>query len=170
MESRMLKPLLLPKEDRLLWAATALQKPSVLTGLWVRKQQGNRWCLGRIVDTDINNRNSEAIWQVRYHDGDKSDYNLAEIVGLLLPPALNRHLEFPLNLLGAAVQKLYDKTTFHGKITSTPTEKQSQITHWNVRYSDGDSSNYNIAKIASLLTTKKPQEKVVTAEDISQSR
>jgi hypothetical protein len=94
-ESRALKPLLLPKEDRLLLAATALQKPSVLTGLWVRKQHGNRWCLGRIVDTDINNRNTETTWQVRHHDGDKSDYNLAEIADLLLPPALNRHLKFP---------------------------------------------------------------------------
>jgi hypothetical protein len=73
MESRAIKPLLLPQKDRLLWAATALQKPSVLIGLWVRKQCGSRWCLGQIVDTDINNRNAETIWHVRCHDGDKSD-------------------------------------------------------------------------------------------------
>jgi hypothetical protein len=140
MKSRMLKPLMLPKEDRLLWVATALQKPSILTDLRVRKQHRNRWYLGQIVDTDINNRNSETIWQVRYHDGDTSDYNLAEIVDFLLPPALNHHLKFPKQLLGMAVQKLNDKTIFHGKTTSTSTGGGG-IAHWNVLYSNGDSSD-----------------------------
>ena len=159
------KPLLLPQKHRLLWAATALQKPSVLIGLWVRKQHGNRWCLGRIVDTDINYRNAETIWQVRHHDGDKSDYNLVQIADLLLPRALNRHLKFPKKMLGMAVKKLYDKTTFYGKITSTFTEKKNHITHWNVLYSDGDQSDYSITELAPLLNAKKKRGKVITAAE-----
>ena len=92
---------------------------------------------------------------MRCHDGDKSDYNLTEIADLLLPPALNRHLKFPKKMLGMAVKKLYDKTTFYGKITSTFTEKKTHITHWNVLYSDGDQSDYNIAELAPLLNAKK---------------
>jgi hypothetical protein len=124
------------------------------------KMYGSRWYLGRIIDSDSDNKNSDTIWQVRYHDGDQSDYNLAEIAGLLLPPTLIRHLKFPSKLLGTAVRKCYDRTTFHGKITSTFTEKKSQVIHWNVRYSDGGSSDYNIAEIAPLLDTKPPRKKL----------
>jgi hypothetical protein len=62
-------------------------------------------------------------------------------------------------MLGIAVQKLYEKTIFYGKITSTFTEKKNQITHWNVLYSDGDSSDYNVTELAPLLDTKKNPEK-----------
>ena len=146
-----LKRLLLPEGDQLLWATTALHKPSILQLLWVRKQYGPRWYLGQITGHDTDTHTSEVIWRVAYQDNDTSDYNLAEISELLLPPVLAKFLKRPKNLLGAAVGKLYSTTTHKGTIISTFREKRSQITLWRVQYEDGDISDYNIAEIAPLI-------------------
>ena len=146
-----LKRLLLPTDDRLLWAATALRLPSVLTSLWVRKRYGARWYLGRIASHNTDIKNSEVIWQVEYQDGDKSDYNLAEISDILLPPELAKLLKNPKKLIGAPVKKMYMRTTHRGTIRATFRQKKSRITLWRVQYEDKDSSDYNIAELAPLL-------------------
>jgi hypothetical protein len=146
-----LKSILLPQGDHLLWATTALQKPSMLKLLWVRKQYGPRWYLGQITGYDTDTRTSEVIWRVAYQDNDTSDYNLAEICDLLLPPVLAKFLQWPKTLMGAAVEKLYRKTTHNGTVVLSFRQKRSKITLWRVQYDDGDLSDYNIAEIAPLL-------------------
>jgi hypothetical protein len=120
------------------------------------KKYGARWYLGWITNHDINATNSGILWQVLYQDGDTSDYNLAELADLLLPPSLALHLKNPKNLIGRAVEKMYDRATHRGTITETSQQKKTKITLWRVACEDGDTSDYNIAELAPLL--KKPNE------------
>jgi hypothetical protein len=150
-----LKRLLLPTDDRLLWASTALRVPSALLSMWVMKKYGTRWYLGWITNHDINASNSEILWQVLYQDGDTSDYNLAELADLLLPLSLALHLKNPKKLIGRAVEKVYDRVTHRGTITETSRQKKTKITLWRVAYEDSDTSDYNIAELAPLLKKKK---------------
>jgi hypothetical protein len=87
-----------------------------LTLLWVRKRYGARWYLGRIASHNTDVKNSEVIWQVEHQDGDKSDYNLAEISDALLPPELAQLLKNPQKLIGAPVKKMFTRTTHRGTI------------------------------------------------------
>jgi hypothetical protein len=146
-----LKRLLLPTDDRLSWAATALRLPSVLTSLWVRKRRGARWHLGRIASHNTDAKNNEVTWQVNYQDGDNSDYNLAEIAGVLLPPELAQLLENPKKLIGAPVKKMCMRTACRGTILVTFRQKKTKITLWRVQHEDKDSSDYNVAELAPLL-------------------
>jgi hypothetical protein len=119
--------------------------------LWVRKRYGARWYLGRIASHNTDVKSSEVIWQVKYQDGDNSDYNLAEISDILLPPELAQLLKNPKKLIGAPVKKMYMRTTHRGTIQATFRQKKSKITLWRVQYEDKDSSDYNITELAPLL-------------------
>jgi hypothetical protein len=116
--------------------------------LWVRKRYETHWYLGWITNHDTNAKNSEVIWQVLYQDGDKSDYNLAEIADLLLPPDLAQHLKTPTKLLGSPVKKMHGRTTYSGTIQVTPQQKKSNIAPWRFKCEDGETSDYNITELA----------------------
>ena len=122
-----------------------------MTSLWVRKRHGTRWYLGRITSHNTDAKNSEVIWQVQYQDGDRSDYNLAEIADILLPPELAQIMNTPGKLIGAPVKKMYMQTTHRGTIRATFRQKKSKIILWRVQYEDNDVSDYNIAELAPLL-------------------
>jgi hypothetical protein len=113
------------------------------------------WHLGRIASHNTDVKNSEVTWQVEHQDGDKSDYNLAEIADILLPPELAQLLKTPKKLIGAPVKRMYMRTTHRGTIRATFRQNKFKISLWRVQHEDKDSSDYNIAELAPLLENLK---------------
>ena len=69
------------------WAAAAVRSPSTLIGLRVQKIFHGVLYRGYIYDADVDANNNDVLWGVHYNDGDRADYNLHQLLDLLLSSA-----------------------------------------------------------------------------------
>jgi hypothetical protein len=53
-------------------------------GRRVEKKIGSKWCVGKVVSTEIGIDTNETIWHVKHDDSDSEDYSAGEIGGALL--------------------------------------------------------------------------------------
>ena len=79
-----LKRIIISKDDQLELAARRLEQPQLLLGSRFTKIFQRRAYSGTVTDHDTDEASGETIWEVRFDDGDKGDYNLHGLAAGLL--------------------------------------------------------------------------------------
>jgi hypothetical protein len=148
------------KSKQLRWTEDpVVATPESALGRYVEKQFRNQWHVGVVSDWDEDADNYCTMWRISYEDGDVEDCNWKELKPILCPLEDDKYMRniidpyecAPAMAMRKTVAKTYGGTTYYGEVCGFDIDAARNEQIWQVQYTDGDVSDYNITELREIL-------------------